>query len=66
MNFFKKLFNSPKQKETLDEDLEFQNLPIDQIFVKNFIKNKGKFLYCNTLQEVTLNLSNIIQENSWK
>ncbi len=66
MNFFKKLFNTPKQKETLDEDLEFQNLPIDQIFVKNFIKNKGKFLYCTTLQEVTLNLSNIIQENSWK
>jgi hypothetical protein len=66
MDFFKKLFNTPKQKETIDEDLEFQNLPIDQIFVKNFIKNKGKFLYCTTLQEVTLNLSNIIQENSWK
>ena len=66
MDFFKKLFNSPKQKETLHEDLEFQNLPIDQIFVKNFIKNKGKFLYCTTLQEVTLNLSKIIQENSWR
>ncbi|MBE0423508.1 MAG: hypothetical protein IBX66_06170 [Lutibacter sp.] len=65
MDFFKKLFNAPKQKETLDEDLEFQDLPLDQIFVKNFIKNKGKFLYCTTLQEVTLNLSNIIQENSW-
>lgn len=65
MDFFKNLFNSPKQKETLDEDLEFQDLPIDQVFVKNFIKNKGKFLYCTTLQEVTLNLSNIIQENSW-
>ena len=66
MDFFKKLFNSPKQKETLDEDLEFHDLPIDQIFVKNFIKSKGKFLYCTTLQEVTLNLSNIIEENSWK
>ena len=41
-------------------------MPIDQIFVKNFIKNKGKFLYCTTLQEVTLNLSNIIQENLWE
>ena len=65
MNFFKKLFNTPKQNETPDENLEFQDLPIDQIFVKNFIKNKGKFLYCTTLQEVTVNLSNIIQENSW-
>lgn len=66
MNFFKKLFNTQKQKETPDEDLEFQDLPVDQIFVKNFIKNKGKFLYCTTLQEVTVNLSNIIQENSWE
>jgi hypothetical protein len=65
MDFFKKLFSATKPKETLDEDLEFQELPVDQIFVKNFIKNKGKFLYCTTLQEVTLNLSKIIEENSW-
>lgn len=66
MSFFKKLFNVSKPKETSESSLEFQNLPIDQIFVKNFIKNKGKFLYCTTLEEVTLNLSKIIQENSWK
>ncbi len=66
MSFFKKLFNTPKPQEPLESNLEFQNLPIDQIFVKNFIKNKGKFLYCTTLEEVTLNLSNIIKENSWK
>tara|TARA_R110001583_G_scaffold815_2_gene7539 strand:+ start:153 stop:740 length:588 start_codon:yes stop_codon:yes gene_type:complete len=66
MSFFKKLFNSPKQKETEDVSLELQDLPLDQVFVKNFIKNNGKFLYCTTLEEVTLNLSNIIQENSWE
>ena len=66
MNFFKKLFNIPEPKETEEDSLAFQDLPIDQIFVKNFIKNKGKFLYCTTLQEVTLNLSNIMQENFWK
>lgn len=66
MSFFKKLFNIPKPKETLEDSSEFKDLPIDQIFVKNFIKNKGKFLYCTTLQEVTLNLSKIIEENSWK
>ncbi len=66
MNFFKKLFNIPETKETEEDSLAFQDLPIDQIFVKNFIKNKGKFLYCTTLQEVTLNLSSIIQENSWQ
>ena len=66
MSFFKKLFNIPEPKDTEEESLEFQNLPIDQIFVKNFIKNKGKFLYCTTLEEVTMNLSKIIEENSWR
>ena len=66
MNFFKKLFNIPELKDSEEESLEFQDLPIDQIFVKNFIKNKGKFLYCTTLEEVTHNISKIIEENSWK
>jgi L-lactate utilization protein LutC len=66
MSFFKKLFNIPEPKESEEESLEFQNLPIDQIFVRNFIKNKGKFLYCTTLEEVTQNISKIIEENSWK
>lgn len=66
MNLFKKLFNSPKEKVTEETSSELQNLPLDQIFVKNFIENNGKFLYCNTLQEVILNLNNIFQENSWE
>jgi len=66
MSFFKKLFNSPKQQEPEEESLDVQNLPLDQIFVQNFIKNNGKFLYCTSLQEVTQHLSNIIQENSWQ
>ncbi|GGK44711.1 MULTISPECIES: LUD domain-containing protein [Flavobacteriaceae] len=66
MNLFKKLFNTPKEKVTEEPFSELQNLPLDQIFVKNFIKNSGKFLYCTTLQEVIANLNNIIQENSWK
>jgi len=65
MSFFKKLFNSPKQENPKKKNLEFENLPLDQIFVKNFIKNHGKFLYCTTLQEVAKNLSEIIHENSW-
>lgn len=65
MNFFKNIFNSPKQKEPKEIDSSTETLPLDQIFVKNFIKNKGKFLYCTSLEEVTINLSNIIKENSW-
>ncbi|UMB60470.1 hypothetical protein MHL31_15485 [Lutibacter sp. A80] len=66
MNLFKKLFSTPKQKVTEEPSSELQNLPLDQIFVENFIKNNGKFLYCTTLQEVVLNLKNIIQENYWE
>ncbi|MBT8317265.1 MAG: hypothetical protein HKP59_06540 [Lutibacter sp.] len=66
MSFFKKLFNSPKKNDSKEEPLEVENLPLDQIFVQNFIKNDGKFLYCTSLQDVISNLKNIIQENSWE
>lgn len=66
MSFFKKLFNTPKNKETKEPSLELENLPLDQIFVQNFIKNHGKFLYCTSLQEVIQNLDNILKENSWE
>lgn len=66
MSFFKKFFNQPKQNEPEDESLEFQNLPLDQIFVQKFLKNSGKFLYCTSLEEVTQQLANIVQENSWE
>lgn len=66
MSFFKKLFNTPKTKETSEYGVEKKDLPLDQIFVQNFIKNNGKFLYCTTLEEVRYNLSNIVQENSWE
>lgn len=66
MSFFKKLFSTQKPTESSEHGVEKKDLPIDQIFVRNFIKNNGKFLYCTTLEEVTHNLSNIVQENSWE
>jgi len=66
MSFFKNLFKSPKQKEPNPSDLGSLNLPLEQVFVKNFIKNNGKFLYCTTLEEVNANIANIISENSWE
>ncbi len=65
MNFFKKLFNLKKEKDSKELTLAIEELSLDQIFVQNFIKNNGKFLYCTTLEEVTLNLANIVKENSW-
>lgn len=65
MSFFKKFFSAPKPIEPEDESLEVDDLPLDQVFVKNFIANHGKFLYCTSLQEVTQNISNILTENNW-
>ena len=65
MSFFKKLFNISKETETKVVPLDLENLSLDQIFVQNFLKNNGKFLYSTTLEEVTLNLDNIVKENSW-
>lgn len=66
MSFFKKLFKSHKEEEPKSDDLDIQNLPLDQIFVKKFIKNGGKFLYCTALEEVTANIASIVKENSWE
>jgi L-lactate utilization protein LutC len=66
MSFFKKLFNKPQKKDFKEEQpLEVKNHSLDEIFVQNFIKNSGKFLYCTSLQEVISNIKNIIEENSW-
>lgn len=65
MSFFKKLFNSPKEKKTKEPSIDLENLSLDQSFVQNFLSKNGKFLYCTSLQEVTVNLANIIEENNW-
>jgi len=66
MSFFKKLFNTPKEKKTKESSVNLENLSLDQSFVQNFLANKGKFLYCTTLEEVTLNLAQIAEENQWE
>lgn len=65
MSFFKKIFQGAKKDKPDENNLEDENLPLDEIFAKNFIKNKGKFLYSATLEEVTENLSLILSENNW-
>ncbi|TXD48791.1 hypothetical protein [Polaribacter sp. IC073] len=64
MSFFKKLFNIP-----IKEDKEVQrqevNLSLDDLFVHNFIKKGGKFLYCLKEEEVVENIKSILSENNW-
>lgn len=65
MSFFKKLFNTPKEKKVEAPSLDLENSSLDQSFVQNFLSKNGKFLYCTSLEEVTLNLAKIAEENSW-
>ena len=72
MNFLKRLFGSKenKKKETpvATERGKFMpevQLPTDEKFTINFKKNGGKFLYCDSKEEVLEAFRNILNENAW-
>ncbi len=72
MNFFKKLISkisaiNESEEETKSSDIvtDSGNLPLDELFVKNFIAKGGKFLYCLNDQELEQNLTQILKENQW-
>ncbi|MGY0426830.1 MAG: hypothetical protein ACWIPI_08395, partial [Polaribacter sp.] len=57
-----KLFNISIKKDT---EIQEQELSLDDLFVHNFIKKGGKFLYCLKKEEVFENLKKILSENNW-
>lgn len=70
MSFFKKLIQNIKgigqpQQESDEASVDPGNLSIDELFVRNFIKKGGKFLYCTSMEEVEQSLLNVLQENKW-
>lgn len=42
------------------------NIPVDEKFTIHFKKNGGKFLYCDSSEEISQALGNIVVENSWQ
>lgn len=42
------------------------NIPVDEKFTIHFKKNGGKFIYCDSFQEISEALTNIINENHWE
>ncbi len=72
MNLFGKLFGGGKKKvsketvETRGMHMPDLNIPIDEKFTINFKRNGGKFLYCDSNEEVSRVLANIISENNWE
>ena len=65
MNFFKKIFKTktPPNEEVKPENLS--NKVLDDLFVEQFIAKGGKFLYCQTTQEIKENLLNILEQEQW-
>ena len=64
MRFLKKLFTitSKADKEIEKEEV---HLFLDNLFVHNFIKKGGKFLYCQEKKEVVEHIKSILSENNW-
>jgi len=71
MGLFDILFGGGKKKvskettETRGVHMPDLNIPIDEKFTIHFKKNGGKFLYCDSFEEVSFALKNIVQENNW-
>jgi hypothetical protein len=72
MNFFRKLFG--KKSDKPEEQIPNQErgkympevkLPADERFTINFKANGGKFLYCETMDEVKDSFNLILEENQW-
>lgn len=72
MGLIDKLFGGGKKKvsketmETRGVHMPDLNIPVDEKFTIHFKKNGGKFIYCDSLGEVSEALSNIINENNWE
>ncbi|MGL4583981.1 MAG: LUD domain-containing protein [Flavobacterium sp.] len=73
MSFFKKLIQVFQPSDTIEDQSSMdksqyfpeEKLPVDEQFTFNFKENGGKFLYCETLDELNESFINILVENDW-
>ena len=71
MSLFKKIFgavNDVSNEERNSDSNPFlpeEQLPVDELFMLNFRKNGGKFIYCENLTEVHEQFLNVLEENDW-
>lgn len=72
MNLFKKIFGKKEgvgSNSKLDRRGKFMPeiiLPIDEKFTINFKRNGGKFLYCESIDEIYQCFDSILEENNWE
>jgi hypothetical protein len=69
MGIFKNIFGknkkTPSNKGEQGKYMPKENIPIDELFTMNFMKNGGKFIYCDSMSEVVENFNAILEENNW-
>lgn len=71
MSLFKKIFGAVNDVSNEDRNsdanpfLPEEQLPADELFMLNFRKNGGKFIYCENLNEVHEQFLNVLEENDW-
>ncbi|UZO80560.1 lactate utilization protein [Aquimarina sp. ERC-38] len=74
MSLFRKLFFRKSKSKAKDIVIQGEgrskympeiNLPVDESFMINFKRNGGKFLYCDTQEELLDSFDKILLENDW-
>lgn len=67
MSLLRKIFGTSESIGEIQESkyLPEVELPSDELFIVNFKKNGGKFLYCENIQEFKDNFCQILLENNW-
>jgi len=70
VGIFRKIFESFSDQQEHKEKKRNQFIPevetsLDELFVVEFIKNGGKFLYCIDREEASVEFENILEENDW-
>ncbi|MEK6452111.1 MULTISPECIES: LUD domain-containing protein [Myroides] len=73
MNFLKKLIkvfqpSVPEVEQSTPERSQYlpeEKMPVDELFTVNFKENGGKFLYCESNEDLTETFVNILLENDW-
>jgi hypothetical protein len=69
MGLFDRIFGKKIESDentSAPKESESELLPVDELFLREFTKSGGKFLYCENQEEVDRFFDNIIKENSWQ
>jgi len=71
MSLFKRLLGLEEKQSTdkkgeTSKFMPVEKPPIDELFMINFKKNGGKFIYCENKDELLQNFDSILKENNWK